>query len=104
MKTRATVAAQATTRRDAASKARKILWTYLVTHPGLTAHELARTALGMTGPTSAHIQSGTVRRVLRGMEAAGQVTRQLTVRPGQGDPVSEWHAVPGAFEEVNPSG
>jgi hypothetical protein len=73
---------------------REILWAWLTTHPGLTAYELARTALRTSGPA---IHSGSVRRLLVKMEADDQVTRTLTMHDGQGQPVSEWHAVPGAF-------
>jgi hypothetical protein len=51
----------------------------------------------MRGPTSAHIHSGSVRRLLLQMEADGLVTRTLTAHHGQGNPVSEWHAVPGTL-------
>lgn len=76
---------------------REVLWSYLVISPGRTAHEIARGALGKRGPTSSHIYSGSTLQLLIKMETAGQVRRCTVSRPGQGKPVSEWYAVPGAF-------
>ena len=80
---------------------REVIWSFLVISPGCTAHEIARKALGKTGPTSASIQSGSTAQLLTKMERSGQVMRQQVRRPGQGRPVSEWYAVPGAFAILN---
>jgi hypothetical protein len=73
-----------------------VVWAYLAAHPGKTAYEVARRALRLRTPLGA-VPSGRVLRALRLMEAAGQVSCREVRRPGQGGPVSEWRAVPGAF-------
>lgn len=76
---------------------REIIWSWLVLHPGRTAYEVARGALGKRGPTGAHVQSGGTLKLLHRMEKAGQVTRQSEYRAQQGRLVDLWYAAPGAF-------
>ena len=69
--------------------ARPVIWAWLLAHPGRSSTEISR-CLGRRS-------QGSTLKLLERMEADRQVTREHVSRPGQGKPVSQWSAVPGAF-------
>jgi hypothetical protein len=71
---------------------REVIWSWLDLHPGRTAYEIARCALGKRGPTGASVQSGSTLKLLHRMEKSGQVTRQPEYRAQQGREVDLWYA------------